>query len=503
MLYQSVLNIVFYFSVTMPRHCSVAGCRSNYDSEKERTSTFSLPKKEPLRSQWLRKIPTEFSKLKNLVVCVKHFPESSVIKVDKIMVDGVLKEYPREIPKLIENAIPTIFPNLPSYLSEQQSKVRRLADRETEILDATVMESIAEHKKFLKENSIATTEDVIKHLQGFSEKQDCWVVLRKQEKLALCCMKTDIECPVVSSCIIIEQNLNFTVYVKNIKIKENKLPLKGKISTKKKLYDLVLWVETNQHPDDSSLVDKILSLMKSFPNYKELCNLQFLAEQIILANSSKFGKRYTNQTMIFASCLYVHSSNAYYSLLKSKLLNLPHPKNLQKLVSKLSLNSSPDGSMSYLKNRIKHLEKHEYLVNVHLDEIYIQPEISFKGGNLYGQSSLDPEIKAKTAQLFMISSIFSKYKDVSIIPVSSLSGDQLHQMCKDVILEMEKIGFCVLSLISDNNPVSRKAFELFSDNKIIQPCVPHPFDVQRKLFLIFDTVHIIKCIRNNWHVKKD
>lgn len=217
----------------MPRRCSVAGCRSNYDTEKERTTTFSLPKKEPLRSQWLRKIPTDLSRLKNPIVCIKHFPESSVIRVDRVMVNGEPREYPREIPKLVENAVPSIFPNLPSYLSEPSSSVKRLSDREQENFDAEIMQSISDHRKYVEENSINSLDDVLKHMQNSKEKQDCWAILKKQDKLALCCMKIDSECPMVSGCIIVEQNLDFTVYVNNIKINDSKLPHKGKIFYKK------------------------------------------------------------------------------------------------------------------------------------------------------------------------------------------------------------------------------------------------------------------------------
>ena len=41
-------------------------------------------------------------------------------------------------------------------------------------------------------------------------------------------------------------------------------------------------------------------------------------------------------------------------------------------------------------------------------------------------------------------------------------------------------------------------FKLFSPAGRLEPCVPHPCDISRPLFLTYDFVHILKTIRNNW-----
>lgn len=137
-------------------------------------------------------------------------------------------------------------------------------------------------------------------------------------------------------------------------------------------------------------------------------------------------------------------------------------------------------------------------VNVHLDEIYVYPELHCKGDNIVGCSKTDLTQVASTVQVFMISSIFSKYKDVvSLIRVNSLTAQQLKILMLNVLQEIENVGFIVVTFISDNNAVNRKAFELFSPNGILQPSITHPLDPHRLLFFIFDVVHILKCIRNN------
>lgn len=489
----------------MPKRCSVAGCRSNYDGENEYTTVFSIPKKEPLRSQWLKSIPTDFKGLKNPVVCVKHFEKSSVIWEEEILINGELKKYPREVPKYKEDAVPTIFPNLPKYLSSTATKSRRLIDAEKENFNRAVMESIAEFKRSKEKNTIHNFDDIINFMKTHGNTLKEWVILKKQSAIALCHMSTDKECPAVSGCITIAENLEFNVYINNIKIDTSQLPSKEKcLKSISVLESIITFVENRELPE-SSVLDTAINTLKLLPYYDESQPLQFLIEQLILLSKQKNSRIYSNQTMIFASCLYIHSSSAYNILHKTKVLCLPHPKNLQKLVSKFSLDSaSLEGSISYLNTRKQFLKPHELLVNLHIDEIYIQQELSFKGGSLYGNSECNPSKLAKTAQVFMISSVLSKYKDVvSIIPVNNLTSEQLKEMCVTVIHQIEKLGFSVIAIVSDNNNINRRAFELFSTTKILQPCVPHPISPNRKLFFIFDTVHIIKCIRNNWLSKKD
>lgn len=70
----------------MPRRCSVSGCKSNYDSQEERYSTFALPKDEDLRKKWLLKIPTDFTGVKNPYICERHFAAEDIIRVDKVII---------------------------------------------------------------------------------------------------------------------------------------------------------------------------------------------------------------------------------------------------------------------------------------------------------------------------------------------------------------------------------------------------------------------------------
>jgi hypothetical protein len=62
---------------------------------------------------------------------------------------------------------------------------------------------------------------------------------------------------------------------------------------------------------------------------------------------------------------------------------------------------------------------------------------------------------------------------------------------------IENAGYTVLAVMSDNNRVNRNVFEKMCGGTL-QSSISHPCDPQRQLFFLFDSVHLLKCIRNNW-----
>ena len=43
----------------MPRKCCATGCNSNYNSVKDKTTTFRLPRDPEERQRWIKAIPRE------------------------------------------------------------------------------------------------------------------------------------------------------------------------------------------------------------------------------------------------------------------------------------------------------------------------------------------------------------------------------------------------------------------------------------------------------------
>lgn len=122
-------------NVRMPRKCCVPGCRGNYDKS-ESISVFSFPNDTDRRRLWVSKIPrADFEPTRQSVVCAKHFSSKFVLTTNSATrPDGSVLTIERLIPKLTDDAFPSIFPNCPSYLSvEPPAKRKTPEDRRAEV----------------------------------------------------------------------------------------------------------------------------------------------------------------------------------------------------------------------------------------------------------------------------------------------------------------------------------------------------------------------------------
>lgn len=58
-------------------------------------------------------------------VCEKHFDESGIFHMNQWLIGGVVLKMPHNVPKLLPDAVPRIFPCPPTYLSsEKRSQAR-------------------------------------------------------------------------------------------------------------------------------------------------------------------------------------------------------------------------------------------------------------------------------------------------------------------------------------------------------------------------------------------
>jgi len=157
------------------------------------------------------------------------------------------------------------------------------------------------------------------------------------------------------------------------------------------------------------------------------------------------------------------------------------------------------GQVNYLKKKVNLLEEKEKMCCLLLDEVYVKQEMTYKGGKVEGlvHEGTTTEL-ASTVQVFMITSIMSKYKDVvGLFPVKNLNTELLYKLTKDVLCILTEIGFKVLCLISDNNKVNRNTFVKLCGG-VLKPKFVNPFCETQNIYVLFDTVHLFKCIRNNW-----
>ncbi|GBM57279.1 hypothetical protein AVEN_58589-1 [Araneus ventricosus] len=142
-------------------------------------------------------------------------------------------------------------------------------------------------------------------------------------------------------------------------------------------------------------------------------------------------------------------------------------------------------------------------ISLMIDEIHLRPTYDYVGGKLYGMS-YNSSNAATSAFVFMVQSLLSSYKDVAhILPVSTLTAEMFHSFLNKVIVGLETIGFKVIVVVTDNNAINKKAVSLFANPPKLKIRYTNPVYSERDFFFIFDTVHILKCVRNNWLCQKN
>jgi len=226
----------------------------------------------------------------------------------------------------------------------------------------------------------------------------------------------------------------------------------------------------------------------------------FMYKQLRLITQSVYS--YSYDFLVFASVFYNTAPNAYRFLRTNGNCLLPCYNTIRKI--KLSKAMSPlieqhdSTCLCYVKEKVKILQPSDKTVMLLVDEIHLQQFFDYKGGNIVGAASNSNEA-AKSAFAFMISSIVSKYKDVvHVLPTCKTIAMDLFALIQRTIRGLEEAGFRVCSVITDNSAINRKAMSFFAEPHQLSFVYPHPCDLSRPLFFLFDSVHLLKCIRNNW-----
>lgn len=419
---------------------------------------------------------------------------------------------PLKKPRLAEGAVPSVFPNCPSYLSSshgsRESPDERKARLEMEAIQKAVSKSEEENKLFIQERLFKSFEE-LKSKLNLIELGEFWTLIQRSNSVLF--LNLEIEPHVrVKYSVIIDDKLELTAYAGNIKISNlGKFILPMQINSAIKLNDLLNSIKSVQCKEKDSLevalnvIKDIFIFLKS--NLKECSSekLTFILEQITLLVKKV---PYSPDILIFTSLLYHMAPHAYKFLRESGFLTLPHPSTIRRISYP---NIEPEKELQdvnflkYISQKASLLFESDKKIVLLLDEIHVLPCYDFKGGNISG-ATINNESPATSAHVFMISSLLSTFKDViQILPVKSIKSDLLTKIMLKIIIGLEKIGFMVIAIITDNSSVNRKSVSNLITPSSLQFVYPHPVDNSRPLFYLVDPVHLFKCIRNNWVNQKN
>lgn len=318
--------------------------------------------------------------------------------------------------------------------------------------------------------------------------------------------------PYISRSVIIHQNLTYNVF-----------PLHSPadnvtISSWSGLRNLLSYVirESSIAEKEAEKEHWITNIQNSFKNLIPLGHteviekkLSFLEEQFNLVFTFRtVGFCYSTNMVLFAFMIHTQSPGCYKALRNTEFLTIPHEKYLKRISSGFHVGADSEGeSMNFLKTMRGQLTDREAFVVLELDEIYLNGKMEYKSKSLIGAAENNTSYNAKTAQVFLINSIFGHFEQVvRIHPIINLDGPLFFTLTVAVVQLIQSCGFHILCMQSDNNRANRNMF----DRMITDFGVPHDCkfviqlpNSQYLTFLTFDPVHILKCIRNNWLNQND
>lgn len=121
--------------------------------------------------------------------------------------------------------------------------------------------------------------------------------------------------------------------------------------------------------------------------------------------------------------------------------------------------------------------------------------------------SHNAEGPASSVLAFLITGALSNLREMAaLFPVSNVSAEFMYQKATNIIKDLEEIGFIVPAIINDNHRKNQCLYSIFCRNADLESAsvsVPHPCNPDRRLWLINDPSHILKCWRNNFHNAKE
>ena len=513
---------VVYVKQKMVYKCSAYGCRTGYDTTtnecKEGSDRsismhrYPIDNKE-LCAKWIKAnprdgfVPTKYSK-----ICAIHFNEndftyestdSNSRRVNKLRISGI----ETNIKKLKPDAVPSIFPNAPQYLSKTTTpRSTKKSTTEQRITSANSrINELIDQMDDMENIENTNIYDVKQKLeQEILPSGFCLNIV--DNVLLILFIKVDEFCPSIKGCIKIKDDKSFEMYIFNnvVSLSKYKDIVKNNI---KKISDVTnlmsrmkFWID-----DDQSIAEvkfnNVISNLKYITDSENDFNktkLKFITEQLMLMKVKKHGQHYSPELMVTSFLIYSHSRSAYTFLKDESILTLPSISTLKKVTKSLN-NSKGLSNENYLKMRFSQLNEYERNIILIIDEMYVSRKVEYSAGEFTGMSS-DGNV-ASTMLCFMIRSVVGKYRDlVAIYPMAHLTANKQLMCHREVCNIIQSTGFNLTLISVDNASTNRKFYKDLCKGKIENSYINEV--TGKPVYLIFDPVHNFKNLYNNFQKRK-
>jgi hypothetical protein len=318
------------------------------------------------------------------VVCIKHFAPQFIITHDSaIRPDGSVLTVRRPLPKLSDDAYPSLFESCPSYLWCEPPRKRRSLDDRRDDVDKR---DLARFEDYMMKEKLADFEQLVStistHVSGD------WKITRYDNCLVLYVLNITDSVLSVTANVTIMTDLSTVVCQSGARIDSCKLVwLLGdgcKLDYWSKLSSLlshVQAVDTVDRSVDEKIGDVCVVL-------KDLCSdddidqtddeakwcrvMNFVIEQLTLLRNGQ--NRYSAEFLRFSFQIFSLSSTAY-NCLRDNFVILPYPSYLRALSKCFGVEPGIESNahIAYLTQKENLLSEHERYVSLLLDEIYVNP----------------------------------------------------------------------------------------------------------------------------------
>ena len=475
----------------MPRKCKVFDCRTGYRDEQERWPQFRFPKDMEERERWLKSLPNKNLKLEqitdNMTICAKHWKGWREGRVQLVKRSGsMVPKFPPD--NFTSENIP------PSTIPTQQPLPRTTVKTSAELRNTQPDEL----EQFLQQDALFIST----FHQELEEK------IERNSNIGYLSWGHDNQTFSVFSKVRKGPIHSFSIYFTLGDIKN------GKISSL--YYESYVNLKRVKHPQFDKIkgwemFDTLMFFICQYDHESPTDSNQFgfILDQVNLMNKPKNQKLYDIDDLLQAFQWYT-ISRPLYSQLRS-FIKLPSISTLQN-ITRIAKNM--DDAVLFTRFFMNQELRSRFCILI-ADEVYVKATLSYSGGEVFGYALNDPDSDkcastsstqdsnkkvATTLLCLMIKCFFTGEKFlVSLIPVNSLDSKFLTKCLTDTIQFIHKCKGHVMCVILDNNRTNQKSYCSFTPLSIDRPwIVKSPADENQPLYIMYDPVHLIKNLRNNW-----
>ena len=457
----------------MPNKCGVVNCKGNYNKE-NKCRVFRLPKDQSERQKWLDVLPPRENfdvDPDKFFICEKHWDSDPPLI--KLPGGSTRPSIPPSVFNVPASCLPTPKP-APRPAKVEDIQLRHFMQKDTIVsFDAFKPERVL--KKDYKNLIISRSDERFVCLFMTENFSECIVSVIVENKPTLC------------------SPLTLSAFKNGVSVPlPRTLDPNNGLGSYGQFYEAVRLAVTYDIPLNQVL-QNVATVLKSYTSAcvdtKKEKKLVFLTRQLELLSQ----KQFSLSDYCFALEFYPQCS---YEQLRD-LMVLPSKRKLQYITSSVD----KDQVLRETFNKVSNPQQKNVFLLV--DEVQIRPTVAYSGGVLSGMAVNIPDCKATSMLCIMTKSLHKGPSlMLSVTPVHKLTAAYQFERVKEAAAAVEKAGGRVIGSITDNHKVNQQYCKLFDRPGDCSATAKHPLDNKRLWFLLFDTVHLLKCIRNNWISEK-